>query len=238
MGDLYVPRAIARCPNRAATVRAYNWVVLGALLHEPEKPARFLPTSGRLYFRKSQLPVGPDGIVAFRTKCELAIELLREQARIIKGKHLAVFDGGYALKSVVRPLVLPEGGRLGSNSSPACGAMPGCMPCPCPRSSTPRGSRTEAQVGSAAGAAPPGRHVEGEVAGRNRLRLRPAAGDPLEGDHLPVAIPGLGGASQGNCCLRRGYKERFTLVTSAVELTGLQMVELRGGVPAEDGSAT
>ena len=35
-----------------------------------------------------------DGIVAIRTKCELAIELLREQAGIIKGKHLAVADGG------------------------------------------------------------------------------------------------------------------------------------------------
>ena len=45
--------------------------------------------------------------MAFQTKCELAVELLREQARIIKGKHLAVFDGGYALESVVRPLVLP-----------------------------------------------------------------------------------------------------------------------------------
>jgi len=48
--------------------------------------------------------------VKFRTKCELAVELLREQARIIKGKYLAVFDGGYALESVVRLLVLPEGG--------------------------------------------------------------------------------------------------------------------------------
>ena len=70
----------ARCPNRAPTVRAHNWVVLGALLHEPEKPAWFLPISGWLYFRQSQLPIGPDGIVAFQTKCELAVELLREQA--------------------------------------------------------------------------------------------------------------------------------------------------------------
>ena len=100
----------ARCPNRATTVRAHNWVVLGALLHEPDKPGWFLPISGRLYFRKSQLPAGPDGTVAFRTKCELAVELLREQARIIPGKHLGVFDGGYALRSVVRPLVLPEDG--------------------------------------------------------------------------------------------------------------------------------
>ena len=46
----------ARCPNRAATVRAHNWVVLGALLDNPEQPAWFLPLAGKLYFRKSQLP--------------------------------------------------------------------------------------------------------------------------------------------------------------------------------------
>ena len=49
----------ARCPNRAATVRAHNWVLLGALLHNPDQPAWFLPISGRLYFRKSQLPARP-----------------------------------------------------------------------------------------------------------------------------------------------------------------------------------
>ena len=82
-----------------------------SLLHEPDKPGWFLPIAGRLYFRQSQLPAGPAGPVAVRTKCELAVELLREQARIAAGhKHLGVFDGGYALESVVRPLVLPEGG--------------------------------------------------------------------------------------------------------------------------------
>ena len=32
----------ARCPNRASTVRAHNWVVVGALLEHPEKPAWFV----------------------------------------------------------------------------------------------------------------------------------------------------------------------------------------------------
>ena len=83
------------------------------MLENPGQPAWFLPISGRLYFRKSQLPVrpGPPGrSEPFRTKCELAVELLREQARITGGPHLAVFDGGFALRSVVRPLVLPEDG--------------------------------------------------------------------------------------------------------------------------------
>ena len=182
-------------------------MVLGALLPEPEKPAWFLPISGRLYFRKSQLPVGPEGILEFHTKCELAVALLREQARIIKGKHLAVFDGGYALESVVRPLVLPEGGALESNSSPACGAMRGWYALPLPPEQYPEGKPgPKPKWGKRLEPPRRGRHVEREVAGRNRLRLRPAAGDPLKGDHLPVASPGLGGASQGDCCLRRGLQ--------------------------------
>src|SRR4051794_21408314 len=78
----------ARCPNRASTVRAHNWVVLGPVLHTPENPAGFLPLSGRLYFRQSQLPIQPgepDSTEYFRTKCELAVELMREQARIAPG---------------------------------------------------------------------------------------------------------------------------------------------------------
>src|SRR5947209_8008600 len=101
----------ARCPNRAPTVRAHNWVVLGALLHNPDQPAWFLPISGRLYFRKSQLPgTGNPGEepATFRTKCSLLVELLREQARAVPGRHLGVFDGGFALGSVVRPLVRPD----------------------------------------------------------------------------------------------------------------------------------
>ena len=38
----------ARCPNRATTVRAHDWVALGALLEDDGKPAWYLPVSGRL----------------------------------------------------------------------------------------------------------------------------------------------------------------------------------------------
>jgi hypothetical protein len=101
----------ARCPNRAPTVGAHNWVVVGALLQNPDQPAWFVPTAGRLYFRKAQLPgLGNPGEepARFRTKCELLVELLRAQAQAGPGPHLAVFDGGFALGSVVRPLVAPE----------------------------------------------------------------------------------------------------------------------------------
>src|SRR5947209_5751055 len=46
----------ARCPNRASTVRAHNWVVVGALLPRPGQPAWFLPHTRPPSFRKSQLP--------------------------------------------------------------------------------------------------------------------------------------------------------------------------------------
>jgi hypothetical protein len=65
----------ARCPNRATTVRAHNWVILGDLLHEPGKPAWFLPISGRLYFRKSRLPLGPNGIQEQFNLVTSAVEL-------------------------------------------------------------------------------------------------------------------------------------------------------------------
>ena len=217
----------ARCPNRAPTVRAHNWVVLGALLPEPEKPAWFLPISGRLYFRKSQLPVGPDGIVEFRTKCELAVELLREQARIIKGKHLAVFDGGYALESVVRPLVLPAGGapRIDFLTRLRCDARlyalplppeqrpkgkPGPQPKWGQRLEPPRrGGRWKAQwqLGTA--------FVYGrqrEIRWKEIICLWRVLGWEVPVKAIVASV--------------EGYKERFTLVTSAVELTGLQMVEL------------
>src|SRR5947209_8433978 len=97
----------ARCPNRAATVRAHNWVVLGALLPRPSQPAWFLPHAGRLYFRKSQLPAGEE----FHTKCELLVELVRGEAGHVAGRHLAVFDGAFAVGSVVRPLTQPPAGQ-------------------------------------------------------------------------------------------------------------------------------
>jgi hypothetical protein len=94
----------ARCPNRAATVRAHNWVVLGGLVPAPGQPAMFLPVAGQLYFRKNQLPAGE----TFHTKNELLVELLRQQAKMQEGPHLAVFDGAFAVANVVRPLVRPE----------------------------------------------------------------------------------------------------------------------------------
>jgi hypothetical protein len=74
----------------------------------PGKPWTYMPTASRLYFRKSQLPVGE----RFRTKTALAVEMLREIDAESAAAVLAVFDGAYAMETVVKPcLNPPQGGR-------------------------------------------------------------------------------------------------------------------------------
>jgi hypothetical protein len=89
----------SRCPNRAETVRAHNWVVRGRLLCD--EPWWFLPTQGRLYFRRSQVPTGE----SFRKKPALLVEMVLAEACRSPIPLLEVFDGGYAVQSVVRPLL-------------------------------------------------------------------------------------------------------------------------------------
>jgi hypothetical protein len=217
----------ARCPNRASTVRAHNWVVLGALLPEPSGPAHFLPCSGRLYFRKSQLPPAQGGpAVTFRTKCELLVELAREHAKACKGKSLGVFDGGFALRSVVRPLVKPD--------DPAQ-----------PRIDFLTRLRHDARLHRQ----PPPARKQGQKGATPKWgkRLQP----PRQGGRWPgdwqrgtAFIYGRRRAVEYKevLCLWRvlghdvvvkavvarveGYRKRFTLVSSATELSGLQLVEL------------
>ena len=95
----------ARSPNRATTVRAHNWVVMGDLL--PGQPWTYLPHSARLYFRKSQLPVGEK----FHKKTQLAVELLQQVDDESGASILAIFDGAYANKTVIGPCLQPSPGR-------------------------------------------------------------------------------------------------------------------------------
>jgi hypothetical protein len=218
----------ARCPNRATTVRAHNWVVLGALLRNDGQPAWFLPLSGRLYFRKSQLParsglIGPKE--AFRTKCELAVELIREQARAVGGRHLAVVDGGYALQSVVRPLVLPD------DDSPRIAFLTRLRHDARLHALPPEGRR-RGQRGPMPkwgrklppprqGGWWPGPWHDGQAylyGRRRKVRWKEVVCLwRVLGHEVPV---------KAVVARVEGYTKRFTLVTSAVELTGLQMVEL------------
>ncbi len=221
----------ARCPNRAATVRAHNWVVLGALVPKANQPALFLPTAGRLYFRASQLPPAQGGEpVVFRTKCELLVGLARQHANACPGKHLLVCDGGFALRSVVRPLVRPD--PTGTGSDPprvefltrlrhdaVLHALPpaerragqrGRTPVWGQRLSPPR------QGGRWAGEWRTGRAFfygrEREVRYKEVVCLWRVLGHDVPVKAVVAQV--------------EGYAKRFTLVTSALDLTGLQAVEL------------
>jgi DDE superfamily endonuclease len=215
----------ARCPNRAGTVRAHNWVVLGALLENPGAPAWFLPQTGRLYFRKAQLPTRPDR-EEFRTKCALAVELLRQEAAAVPGPHLAVFDGGFALRSVVRPLAVPaEAGlpridfvtRLRHDAR--LQALPPAQRRRGQRGPTPKWGRRLPPPRQ--GGRWPGAWQEGEVFLYGRQRK-------VRWKEVVCLWRVLGHEVPVKAVVARveGYRKRFTLVTSATGLSGLQVVEL------------
>ena len=196
------PRGGAGEPRQTRLVPAY----LRAALLPQESVARLSPTSGRTE--------------PFRTKCELAVELIREQARTLGGRHLAVFDGGYALQTVVRPLVSPEDGsariefltRLRHDAR---------LYAPLPERHRPNQKWGRRLPPPRQGGRWTRHWHEGTafIYGRQRkVRWKEIVCVwRVSGHDVPVkaVVAGV-----------EGYKKRFTLVTSAAELTGLQMVEL------------
>ncbi|SRR5579871_24786 len=213
----------ARSPNRAGTVRAHNWVVLGGLVPRAEAPACFLPVGGRLYFRQSQLPASGE---PFRTKGALLVELLCHQAQEQPGPHLGVFDGGFALRSVVRPLVLPQQPQQPRievitrlrHDARLC-ALPPEHRRPGQRGPTPKWGRPLSPPRQ--GGRWPGTWQEGKVFLYGRLRKvawkEVVCLWRVLGPEVPV---------KAVVAEVEGYRKRFTLVTSALALTGLQVVEL------------
>jgi hypothetical protein len=213
----------ARCPNRATTVRAHNWVVLGALLANPGQPAWFLPVDGRLYFRQTQLP--PTGEV-FRTKCVLLVELLRQQAAAVPGPHLGVFDGAFAVQSVVRPLVRPDDPqdpridfvtRLRHDAR--LRALPPTQRRPGQRGPMPKWGRPLPPPRQ--GGRWPGPWQEGQAFLYGRWRQ-------VRWKEVVCLWRVLGHETPVKAVVAEveGYRQRFTLVTSATHLTGWQVLEL------------
>jgi hypothetical protein len=219
----------ARCPNRAGTVRAHNWVVLGALLPQPGQPAHFLPSAGRLYFRKGQLPYqrGDSGPrVPFRTKCALMVELAREKAKALPGKHLLAVDGGFALRSVVRPLVSPDDPeqprvdfitRLRHDAR--LHALPATRRKPGQRGRMPRWGKRLPPPRQ--GGWWPGKWQAAQVFVYGRQRR-------VEWKEVLCLWRVLGHDVVVKAVVAKveGYRKRFTLVSSATGLTGAQVVEL------------
>jgi hypothetical protein len=217
----------ARCPNRASTVRAHNWVVTGALLPNAFMPAHFLPVAGQLYFRKSQMPDAQKGPpICFRTKCQLLVGLLRDHAGACPGKNLGVFDGAYAKKSVVGPLVKPdEPGqqRIDVLTRLRHDAVLHALP-PSERKKGQRGPmprRGKRLSPPRQGGRWPGQWQDGTafIYGRSRaVRYKEVL--------CLWRVTGHGVTVKAVVASVEGYKERFTLVCSASELSGLAIVEL------------
>jgi hypothetical protein len=223
----------ARCPNRATTVRAHNWVSCGILLQNLKSPVLFLPVSGELYFRKTQLPKAdsdPTKEVPFRTKSEIAVDLAREQVRLCPGPQIAVFDGAYAVNTVLLPLIAPEKGmpRVGFLTRlrlDACLYSP-LEPIASKTDSTkktrgrprkwgkPMPKPTEAEKWTA-----PWRKMNIWIYGRNRkVRLKEVCCHwRVTGSDVTVKVV---------VAKVEGFQKELRLVTSEIDLAGEQMLEL------------
>jgi hypothetical protein len=176
-----------------------------------------------LYFRQSQLPATGEG---FRTKCELLVDLVRHQAAGDSEPNVAVFDGGFALRNVVRPLVRPEAPvqpridfitRLRHDARLT--ALPPQQRRPGQRGPTPKWGRRLAPPRQ--GGRWPGAWQTGEVflyGRRRKVRFKEVVCLwRVLGPEVPV---------KAVVAEVDGYGKRFTPVTSALALTGLQVVEL------------
>jgi hypothetical protein len=219
----------ARCPNRAQTVRAHNWVVIGALMPKAGQPAQFLPTAGQLYFRQSQRPhdngrTGPR--VPFRTKCVLLVELGREHAKACSGKTLGVFDGGFALRNVVRPLVCPDDPKQPRIDILTRLRRDARLHAPAPterakgqRGPTPKWGKVLSPPGQ--GGRWPGTWQKGQAFIYGRMR-------EVEYKEVVCRWRVLGHDVPVRAVVAKveGYQKRFTLVSTAMDLSGLQMIEL------------
>jgi hypothetical protein len=72
----------------------------------PGTPWLYLPHAARLYCRENQLPAGE----TFQAKTARAVELLRQADAASSAPLLAVFDGAYAVATVVETLCEPPSG--------------------------------------------------------------------------------------------------------------------------------
>ena len=206
----------ARSPNRAETVRAHNWVVMGDLV--PGTPWMYLPHAARLYCRKSQLPAGE----TFHTKTAWAVELLRQADAESSAPIVGVFDGAYAVATVVEPCLNPGPGQRRIEILTRLRVDARLY-----HPVVPEPGRRDVGRSGATRLAAPQHHVywstswqagRAWVYGRRRafrykqLRCRWSVSGPQLPVHVfVVAVP--------------GYREPWFLVTTALDLSAAQVVE-------------
>jgi len=153
------------------------------------------------------------------------VELLRAEARHAPGRHLGVLDGAFAVRSVVRPLTQPQAGQ--------------------PRVEFLTRLRGDARLHALPPAEPPSRRRGPKPKWGPRLPQPRQGGRWAGGWHEGLAwLYGrwrpvrwkevvclwrvLGPAVPIKAVVAEvaGYTKRFTLVSSATDLTGLQLLEL------------
>ena len=104
-------------PGDGDWLYGHNWVCLAMVLSHPLFGVIALPLLSRLYVRKVDIETLKDRYEwEFRTKHELALELCREVICTLRAlrslaRIVVVFDGAYAAKALVRPL-LAEGASV------------------------------------------------------------------------------------------------------------------------------
>ena len=164
----------------------------------------------------------------FATKPKLAVELLQNQARAVPGPHLGIFDGAFALRSVVRPLLQPELGcprvdfitRLRKDAR--LHALPAAERPAGRRGPKPKWGRRLPPPKQGGRWRVPWQEGQAFIYGRRRqVRWKEVVCQwSVAGHAVPV---------KAVTAEVEGYAQRFHLVTSALSLTGLQVVELFAG---------
>jgi hypothetical protein len=226
----------SRNPKHPKLVMAHNWVLMGDLAPGTgEEPWTYLPTAARLYMRKSQLPAGE----TFRTKNELAVEMLQQLDSVSEAPVLGVMDGGYAHSTVVRPCLgmgeaASQGRRIEILTRPRCDARL-YKPLPAPEP-FPQPHRAKGKTGSHRRGRP---RIWGE-------RL------PAPKQHTKWRVPWKEGQAWAygrmrtfryrsiDCCWAvsgpdalvrvfvfevEGYSKPWFIITSALDLTAAQVLE-------------
>jgi len=98
-------------PGDGDWLYGHNWVCLAMVLSHPLFGVIALPLWSRLYVRKANIEALKERYEwEFRTKHELALELCRQVIRTLRAlgslaRFVVVFDGAYAAKALVRPLL-------------------------------------------------------------------------------------------------------------------------------------
>jgi hypothetical protein len=229
LGRLYFPRTLRSlsqpCQHGPRSQLGLHWCLASPRRATTYLPT-FLPTSGGLYFLESQLPAQQHGPpIVFLTKNQIMVHLARQNANAVTAKHLLVVDGGYCRRNVLRPLLCPE--------ADSCGQVP-------PRVDVITRLRCDACL-----------HAVLQDNHDKRRKWGPRLPRPSEAESWPGSWQ-VGRAyvygqwreiryKEALCCWRalghdvvvkvvlarvEGYKELFTLLCTATQLTALAVVEI------------